>query len=291
MRKCILLCTVALLALLVLLCGTASAAIVESGYCGDTYPVGNVENVRWTLDSAGTLRITGTGETNWNDSNRFEDPLAIKNVVIGEGITNAQGLWGCENLVSVSLPESVTRIYGSCFAGCTSLSSIKLPSGLKRIWSGAFSGCTSLSSINLPEGLEEIDNYTFRNCTSLRSIDLPESLTTLGRWAFMDCHNLRSVHIGGNLTKIGESVFCHCHNLSEVTLSEGLKTIGVDMFSDNPSLQYIDIPSTVETIGASAFEDTGLKTIHLPEGVKFFGEFTFQGFLACFHTCDMPAYD
>ena len=48
---------ISLIALLVLLCGIAVAeekSIVASGDCGE-----NGSNVTWTLDSEGTLRISG----------------------------------------------------------------------------------------------------------------------------------------------------------------------------------------------------------------------------------------
>ena len=40
-----------------LMCGSAGAATVASGNCGR-----NGSNVTWSLDSSGTLTISGTGE-------------------------------------------------------------------------------------------------------------------------------------------------------------------------------------------------------------------------------------
>ena len=59
---------------------TASAAdIIDSGTCGDS--------VTWTLDSEGTLTISGTGDMDINSGAEWlVKPDAIKKVVIENGV-------------------------------------------------------------------------------------------------------------------------------------------------------------------------------------------------------------
>ena len=121
---------------------TASAAVVNSGSCGD--------NVTWSLDDAGTLTISGTGEMgDYSYDYKFIDISEapwesnisdIKTVVIEDGVTNigAYAFVLCENLTSVTIPDSVTRIDKCAFVSCTSLTSVTIPSSVTNIATQAF---------------------------------------------------------------------------------------------------------------------------------------------------------
>ena len=139
---------------------TASAAdIVESGTCGD--------NLTWTLDSEGTLTISGTGPMWDYDTELFpnEDESYIpcyapwycglydkyKTVVIEPGVTSI-GDWAFSNgekLTAVQIPDSVTSIGSEAFCGCSSLTSITIPGSVTSIGSEAFFGCSSLTGISI----------------------------------------------------------------------------------------------------------------------------------------------
>ncbi len=126
-----------------------SASIVDSGTCG--------ENLTWTLDSEGTLTISGTGKMVGFESqqidgeyrtsapwgNYFKD---IVKVILNDGILNIgyKAFYGCR-MTSITIPESVTNIEESAFGKCADLKNITLPDGLTRIGMGAFSGCHSLT--------------------------------------------------------------------------------------------------------------------------------------------------
>ena len=102
------------LALCLLLCaallpGTVWAAeTVNSGTCG--------KNLTWTLDSAGTLVIIGTGKMADyrlpSNPPWFENRSSVKTVEIRSGVTSI-GDWAfdyCSGLTSVSIPNSVASI-------------------------------------------------------------------------------------------------------------------------------------------------------------------------------------
>ena len=78
--------TVTLLALLAALCcfltvtAGAEAAIVDSGTCG--------ENLTWTLDGEGTLRIAGEGAMGDYGAPWSRNRDSIKTVVIESGVTS-----------------------------------------------------------------------------------------------------------------------------------------------------------------------------------------------------------
>ena len=99
------------------------------------------------------------------------------------------------NLVSVTIPNSVTAIGWDAFSGCTSLASVTIPDSVTSIGTSAFSGCTNLTSVTIPDSVITIDPYAFNGCTSLASLTIPDSVTSIGGSAFRGCTNLTSVTI------------------------------------------------------------------------------------------------
>ena len=100
---------------LVLSVGSVSAAeptIVDSGNCGKD---GN--NVTWTLDSAGLLTISGTGE--------MADYESKTDSASGEEITTAP--WGNQAKTAVT-GDGVTGIGAAAFYGCSGLTSVTMGS-------------------------------------------------------------------------------------------------------------------------------------------------------------------
>lgn len=131
----------------------------------------------WGLNtSAGVLVLSGNGKMqNW--SNAENRPWAqlrntVTGVIIENGIQNLgrYALARCENMTSVSIPESVTEISDGVFMRAYSLASIDLPQNLTAIGSGAFSECTSLRSITIPKNVGFIETGAFSGCSNLESI-------------------------------------------------------------------------------------------------------------------------
>ena len=67
-----------------------------------------------------------------------------ENYVIGKKVFEY-----CNNITSITIPNSVTSIEKNAFSGCTGLKNITIPNSVKLIKSHAFDGCSSLSSIYL----------------------------------------------------------------------------------------------------------------------------------------------
>ena len=73
----------------------------------------------------------------------------------------------CENLTSISIPDSVTSIGNSAFFYCKNLTSIELPNTLTNIDAYAFGGCESLKNIIIPDKITIIKENTFGYCKNL----------------------------------------------------------------------------------------------------------------------------
>lgn len=245
----------------------ATAEIIASGTCG--------KNVTYTLDSVGTLKITGKGEMydyayNYDKgADRFitNAPWGdydVLNLVVGKGVTNIGdcALLGCFNLKSISIAEGVTSIGELAFWECDSLTRISLPKGLKSIGVDAFSGCNKLTRISLPEGLKSIGDGAFSGCNSLTKISLPEGIKSIGDCAFSECNKLTGINIPEEVTSIGSSAFTGCENLTRVSLPEGLKCIGDMAFSGCNKLTRISIPEGLKNIGNYVFDGCRNLTIY-----------------------------
>ena len=103
------------------------SATTTSGSCG--------EGVSWSYDpNSKTLTISGTGEIDDYSIGNNPPPWKVNsckivNVVIEDGITKigSFAFYGCEDLVSVSIAESVTSLSESIFRDCLKLENINIP--------------------------------------------------------------------------------------------------------------------------------------------------------------------
>ena len=148
----------------------------------------------------------------------------------------------------------VTRIEDSAFSSCENLTSITLPDSVTHIGQAAFRYCINLAEVKLPKGLKSIEDSAFLSCDSLTSITLPGSVTSIGDKAFFLCENLASITISG-VTDIGNEAFRGCSSLTSVDVPEGAVRIGELAFDDCEDLASITIPASVTTIGTDAISE------------------------------------
>ncbi len=173
----------------------------------------------------------------------------------------ARGFSGHNDLISIEIPNTVSKICNHPFAGCTNLTTIILPDGLEQIGYSDFADLKSLTSINIPKSVTKIGGEAFKGCSSLTSINLPDGLTTIGNSAFEECSSLTSINIPDGLTTIGNSAFYGCSSLKSVKLPDGLTTIGSYAFSSCSSLSSINIPSSVKIINYGFCYNSGLSKL------------------------------
>jgi len=123
----------------------------------------------------------------------------------GTSITLAEGtrcisdsaFYGCNGLISMKIPESVTRIGGTAFSHCRSLTTLTLPKNITAIAPGLFEYCTGLTSLIIPEGVTTVGQSAFYYCLSLTSVTIPEKVTMINSFAFGRCPRLLEI-------------FCNC---------------------------------------------------------------------------------
>ena len=235
-----------LITLMLTLCALAAltavcfaADIVESGYCGGE---GDGTNLTWTLDSKGTLTISGNGEMAYY-TQYYRSPWTrakVKNVSIENGATSIRyAFYGCTNLVSVTIPESVRYLGENTFYECISLTSITIPNSVTSIDDGAFYECRSLTSITIPNSVTRIGYGAFYGCRSLTSITILNGVTSIGSEAFYGCSSLTSITIPSSVTSIDDGAFAYCSNLTSITIPSSVTSIHTNPFGGCSSLTSI----------------------------------------------------
>jgi len=140
----------------------------------------------------------------------------VSNVTLGKGVTSigcvdyhtsSRVFSDCTELVSISIPDSVTCIGKEAFSGCTKLESITIPDSVDKIDDGTFAGCSSLSSVILGRSVKRLSTSAFKRCTSLKTINIPDSLTSIEDDVFYGCSSLESMKLPSSVSHIGDRVF------------------------------------------------------------------------------------
>ncbi len=238
-----------------------AATIIDSDDCG-----AQGDNVKWTLDSDGTLTISGEGDTmDIRDGHGF--PLwsaeKIKKVIIQEGVTSiADGMFS---------RFSDKMSYNSPIYDYPNITEIKIPGSVRSIGGSAFSGCVNLTEIKIPDGVTYIDNGAFKNCKMLANITLPDTISKISRVAFENTayYNNQSnwtngvLYVGKYLIEakpdlvkgkyevnpgtigIADYAFENCNNLKELVIPNGLKYINDDVVFGCTNLSKINMPDSV----------------------------------------------
>ena len=224
----------------------AQSYYVAGGQCGD--------DLTWTLDSSGTLTISGTGpmygyslfKNPWCDSALRSSGIStrVKNVEISSGVTTlgAYAFSACDSMTGVSLPETLLAVGESCFQSSYGLHNISIPNSVRSIGDCAFSSCNGLTRVTLGSGLKGIGGQAFKECSSLSSIVIPEGVTAIEFSTFEDCSNLMEITIPRTVTSIGRWAFDGCYGLSKVTFTgTRAQWNAIDMGDDNDPLLSANI--------------------------------------------------
>ena len=233
-------------------------SILAHAFCGD--------KVLWTLDSLGTLTISGTGAMDNFDTDIQDDqtltaaPWAdyipqIKKIVITGGVTSIgdSAFYGCTAVTSVQTADTLETIGDNAFRGCTSLKTVTLGNGVKTIAYRAFFACESLTAINIPESTQTIGEGAFCYCAALTKITIPDNVKTIEQWTFYYCSALTKVTIGAKVESIGNSAFSYCGALTSVNIPDNVSDIKEWAFGYCNKLKTVYIGARVRTIGNYAF--------------------------------------
>ena len=212
---------------------------------------------------------------------------------------DAIAFYGCHDLTSIVVPNSVTEIGQEAFGNCPGLTSIVVESGNPRFDSRnncnaiieatdneLIAGCKNTI---IPNSVTKIGNFAFDGCGSLTSIVIPNSVTSIGHYAFYCCDSLTSIDIPNSVIEIGYGVFESCSGLTSIVVESGnpsydsRNNCNAIIETAYNTLIYgcknTTIPNSVTTIDDYAFYDCdSLTSIVIPNSVTEIG---FGAFESC----------
>ncbi|MGN0558718.1 MAG: leucine-rich repeat protein [Acutalibacteraceae bacterium] len=178
-----------------------------------------------------------------------------------------------ENLVSVTIPDSVTYIGEYAFNGCSSLESITIPDSITYVGTDAFSATKWLE--NQPDGVVYVGNivYAYKGeMPANTSVTVKDGTKVICDSAFFNLNGLTEIKLPDSLSEVGERAFSFCENLKGVTIPAGVTTIGEYAFGytgvmwSNAPLSRIDGFTITGYSGTEAeryANDNGFKFISL----------------------------
>lgn len=203
----------------------------------------------------------------------------IQSVTIPESVTSIgkSAFEHCSKLDSLTIKGVATSIGAYAFASCTSLTSLSLVGSFQTIGDYAFANCTSLTSLSLTGNVQKIGDHAFDSCSSLNTVTFPKSPTSIGSYAFDSCTSLNSIEIPGTVTEIGDCAFYHCSGLTSVKIDEGVQSTGADMFNDCGQLTTVTFPESLTTIADGSFAScSNLNHVKIPARVTCIGDSAFS---------------
>ena len=262
----------------------------------------SIESVDKTVvDKAGDYTIAGTVRNNGY------------NYVVKE--IKASAFNGCDNIESITVPNTVEKLGVNAIAGNLNLKSITFETGSKltTIENGALSDNGKLEAITIPASVKNIDDYIlgwnyslatvefeegttldnigkgmFFRDESLASITLPSTVTVINDEAFYNCKALIEIDLS-NIDEIGAYAFYNCASLKEAILSNDVTELNDAAFYGCSSLEKVKLSEKLTKLGDLISEDaeedvkgvfsgcTSLKEIVIPKGVNNIGKNTFNG--------------
>ena len=145
---------------------------------------------------------------------RFSKTLSFGENSFGENIeTNIKTIGNyafnhCNDLESVTIPQSVTSIGREAFRFCNNMKSLAINGAIESMGTGAFAGCISLEKISLGENIKTIGYSAFASCTSinLTNVTIPENVTTIRPGTFDYCTHLEYIMLPAGLTSFQDSL-------------------------------------------------------------------------------------
>ena len=132
-------------------------------------------------------------------------------VVIPEGVTAIGSYAFLHNpnrneITSITLPDSVTKLYDDAFQFCTGVKNIRLSKNLKKIGWGAFLYCSSLTNLTIPKSVTHISEFVFEGCVNLELLTLPPKFSpkngVYSYWTVDYTYFTKSATNGGKFVKV-----------------------------------------------------------------------------------------
>lgn len=153
--------------------------------------------------------------------------------LVGESTLGATALEGCAELVSLTLPATLTTVEDGALANLAKLTAISVEAGsesFKTVDGSLYSldgtvlyrAVSGTPYFTVPKGVTTIAPYAFAGLTELFSVTLDDAaIATIGAGAFKGCASISKIEIPATVTAIGAGAFEGCESLWSVGVADG----------------------------------------------------------------------
>ncbi len=185
------------------------------------------------------------------------------------------------SLVTVTIPNTVTKIEWYAFGQSSNLITINIPNSVYDIEREAFYSTKWYD--NQPDGVIYAGLVALRYKGEMPPgtiLNLRSDCTGIAAYFYYNVFGdscLIAVNMGNNVKVIGDYAFCGSSNLSSISLSNKLESINMGALS-RTGIVNISLPASLKTLGESAFSGcTALKTATLGSNITTLNNSTFYG--------------
>lgn len=161
------------------------------------YPFGYIFGTSSYTGGVATEQAYYGSSTSSTTNTTYYIPSSLKSVTVTGGNILLGAFYYCNNLTSITIPDSVTSISGWAFYGCKGLTSVIIGNSVTSIGENAFNGCTGLTSITIPDSVTSIGDRAFAGCEGLASVVIGNGVTSIVEGAFWGCIGLTSIMFNG----------------------------------------------------------------------------------------------
>lgn len=197
----------------------------------------------------------------------FEKDSSVTNI-------NDEAFYGCAELTSMNLPDSVCRIGKKAFSECKALADLHLGLGLVSVEENAFGGCNLLERYRT-NGLLVVDGCILSANSNAKELVIPDGIRLMAEKAFRGEQPFTSVVMPRSLKYVGKEAFGICTNVDTIVSSIGTEDgfVGLFMLSKIKRLKFLE--------GAKRFDKYGnypnLEVLELPNGITSLKTYSFAG--------------
>ncbi len=210
--------------------------------------------------------LTIPANVSFIDNYAFYESTGIKTVTFEEG-SNLEKIgnlvfYGCSNLETCLLPNSVTTIGGEIFGYCYALKNVHLSDNVTDLGQSIFWECTSLEEGEIPGTAPQVKN-AFVNCSSLKRVKIGDKysapgLTTIFNCGIDNCPQLVYAELGANVAALQNDAFARSHNLKVVICWASTPPITDGYWhAFDPSPQGLDAVLYVPRASLEAYRTSG----------------------------------
>lgn len=147
--------------------------------------------------------------------------------------------------------HAVTSISDYAFRNCNEITSVAIADSVTRVGIGAFANCSKLSSVTIPNSVKSIGNSVFDGCTSLSVINYNGNE--------YDSSNIESALEANGIT-IGDNIFDHSYGQPVYEWSDNNASCTATMTCNSCDNVVTETVNTTKNVTDSTCTDEGVTT-------------------------------